>query len=81
MLTATVYGLLASSGFIVGVLIGLLAAPPRRLVAAVIAFGSGILVSALTFDLMQEAFEEGSPTFAIGGGQERHRSEQPGARL
>lgn len=67
MLTATVYGLLASSGFLVGVLIGLLTSPPRRLVAAVIAFGSGILVSALTFDLMQEAFEEGSPPFAIAG--------------
>jgi ZIP family zinc transporter len=58
---------LASSGFLVGVLIGLVTSPPRRLVAAVIAFGSGILVSALTFDLMQEAFEEGSPAFAIGG--------------
>jgi ZIP family zinc transporter len=67
MLTALVYGLLASSSFLIGMGIGLLCSPPRRLVAAVIAFGSGVLVSALTFELMQEAFEEGSPAFAIGG--------------
>ena len=67
MMTAAVYGLLASSGFIVGVIIGLVSSPPRRLIASVIAFGSGILVSALTFDLIEEAFEVGSPAFAIGG--------------
>ena len=66
-MTAAVYGLLASSGFIIGVIIGLVTSPPRRLIASVIAFGSGILVSALTFDLMEEAFAVGSPTFAIGG--------------
>ncbi|MBA2277128.1 MAG: ZIP family zinc transporter [Chloroflexia bacterium] len=37
------------------------------MIAAVIAFGSGVLVSPLTFELMEEAFAEGSPTFAIGG--------------
>ena len=67
MLTAMLYGLLASSGFIIGALIGLFTTPPRRVVAGVIAFGSGILVSALTFDLMEEAFEKGHPAFAIGG--------------
>jgi len=37
--------------------------PPRRLLAVVIAFGAGVLVSALTFDLMGEAFEhETGPT-------------------
>jgi zinc transporter, ZIP family len=67
VITATVYGLLASSGFVVGVLIGLLTAPPRRVIAVVVAFGSGILVSALSFELMAEAFEKGSPAFTIGG--------------
>ena len=67
MLTATIYGLLASAGFLVGMVIGLLFSPPRRLVASVIAFGSGVLVSALTFELMEEAFAEGSPAFTIGG--------------
>ena len=67
MITAAVYGMLASSGLLVGALIGILSTPPRRLVAAVTAFGSGVLVSALSFDLMGEAFALGSPTFVIVG--------------
>ena len=67
MLTALLYGVLASSGLLVGVAIGLVTSPPRRLIAAVVAFGSGVLVSALTFELMEEAFAEGSPAFTIGG--------------
>jgi ZIP family zinc transporter len=65
--TAAVYGVLASSSFLIGVVVGLLTSPPRRLVAAIIAFGAGVLVSALTFDLMREAFDTGSGPFAISG--------------
>jgi ZIP family zinc transporter len=67
VLIALLYGVLASSGLLIGAVIGLVTAPPRRLVAAVVAFGSGVLVSALTFELMEEAFTEGSPAFTIGG--------------
>jgi ZIP family zinc transporter len=67
MVTAAVYGLLASSSFVVGVLLGLATKPPRRLLAAVIAFGAGVLVSALTFDLMGEAFERETGAYAITG--------------
>ena len=66
MLTALLYGLLTSSGIIVGVAIRLLTTPPRRLVAAIIAFGSGMLVVALTFALMEEAFATGSAPYTIG---------------
>jgi ZIP family zinc transporter len=65
--TAVLYGALASAGFLIGAAIGLLAMPPRRLVAAVVAFGSGVLVSALTFELMEEAFRDGHPAVTIGG--------------
>ena len=61
MLTAALYGLAASSGLLIGAIIGLVTAPSRRTVAGIIAFGSGVLVSALTFELMEEAFAEGSP--------------------
>ncbi|CAA9472255.1 MAG: Integral membrane protein, partial [uncultured Solirubrobacteraceae bacterium] len=54
-------------GFIVGLIIGLLTSPPRRLIAAVVAFGSGVLVSALTFELMLEAFEKGSAPYVVAG--------------
>jgi zinc transporter, ZIP family len=67
VITAALYGLLASSGLLVGALIGMLTTPPRQLVAAVTAFGSGVLVSALSFDLMGEAFALGDPAFVIVG--------------
>jgi zinc transporter, ZIP family len=59
--------LLASSGLLIGAIIGLVATPSRRIVAAIIAFGSGVLVSALTFELMEEAFEKGHPAFVVAG--------------
>jgi zinc transporter, ZIP family len=67
MATAAIYGLLASSSLVVGVLLGLATKPPRRLLAVVIAFGAGVLVSALTFDLMGEAFERETGAYAITG--------------
>jgi zinc transporter, ZIP family len=67
MAVAVIYGLLASSSFLIGVTVGLLTTPPRRVVAAIIAFGAGVLVSALTFDLMREAFDTGGAPFAITG--------------
>jgi ZIP family zinc transporter len=65
--TAAIYGALASSSFVIGVVLGLITSWPRRLVASVIAFGAGVLVSALTFELMQEAFEAGGAVFTITG--------------
>jgi ZIP family zinc transporter len=65
--TALLYGSLASSSFVIGVVVGLFASPPRRVVAAVIGFGAGVLVSALTFDLMREAFDTGGAIYAVVG--------------
>lgn len=66
MIDALVYGLLANSGLLVGAAIGLVTTPSRRVIASVMAFGAGVLVSALTFDLMTEAFEgEGSPVAVV----------------
>ena len=67
MTTALLYGLIASSGFLIGVLLGLFTAPPRRLLAGVIAFGAGTLVCALTFELMEEAFETGTTAWSLAG--------------
>ena len=67
MLIAVLYGLLACSGFFVGVGIGLVVDPPRRVVAVIMAFGGGVLVSALTFDLMAEAEAEGNAAYVIAG--------------
>lgn len=67
MLTALIFGAVASSAFVLGVLIGLFTSPPRRLVAAILAFGGGVLVSALAFELIQEAVEKGNTWFVTGG--------------
>jgi ZIP family zinc transporter len=67
MLRAALYGFPASSGLLNGMLVGLVSSPPRRLVASIVAFGCGILVSTLTFDLMEEAYEPGHPAFVVGG--------------
>src|SRR3712207_1160566 len=67
MAQALLFGLLASSAFPIGVALGLFLNLPRRLIAAVIAFGAGVLVVALTGELMAEAVEEGSVGWAMSG--------------
>ena len=65
------WGLVAGSALLVGAAIGYLATLPRRLIAAVMAFGSGVLISALSFDLMDEAYHRGgfdSTAFGFVGG-------------
>jgi zinc transporter, ZIP family len=52
-------GFVGGSALVIGAAIAYAVAVPTRVVAAVMAFGSGVLISALSFDLMQEAFESG----------------------
>lgn len=58
-LLAGLWGLLAGSALLLGAALGYFARVPRRLIAAVMAFGSGVLISALSFDLMDEAYKRG----------------------
>lgn len=67
MLEAGLWGLGAASALIVGALIGLSAKVPRRLVALTMAFGTGALISALAFDLTEDAFAHGG-TLPVAGG-------------
>ncbi|MBZ6379151.1 hypothetical protein B5C34_09215 [Pacificimonas flava] len=67
MTGALLYGLLASSAFPIGVLVGLFVKLPKKLLASIIAFGAGTLVVALTFELMSEAIAEASVLPAMGG--------------
>jgi zinc transporter, ZIP family len=66
-MTALLFGMLASAAFPIGVALGLLFHIPRRLLAIIIAFGAGVLVVALTGELMAEAVEEGAIVSAMGG--------------
>lgn len=58
-LEAGLWGLLAGSALVIGAALGFWLALPQRLVAAIMAFGSGVLISALSFDLMDEAYRQG----------------------
>jgi ZIP family zinc transporter len=53
------WGLVAGSALLVGAAVGYFSSIPQRLTAAVTAFGSGVLISALAFELMDEAFRRG----------------------
>jgi ZIP family zinc transporter len=56
---AGLWGLLGGSALIAGALGGFFLRLRQRLVAAVMAFGSGVLISALSFELMEAAYERG----------------------
>jgi ZIP family zinc transporter len=56
---AAFWGLVAGSALILGSVIGYFARVPQRVIAAVTAFGGGVLISALSFDLMDEALHRG----------------------
>jgi ZIP family zinc transporter len=58
-LQAGVWGWIAGSALLIGALFGYFSETSRRVTAAVMAFGSGVLISALSMDLMQDAFKKG----------------------
>ncbi|MGE5315859.1 MAG: ZIP family metal transporter [Acidobacteriota bacterium] len=61
------WGLLAGSALLIGAAIAYFFKVPPRLIAAVMAFGSGVLISALAFELMDEAYKQGGfDSTAIG---------------
>ena len=59
LLIAGLAGLLSGLALVVGALVAWFAAIPRTVVALVMAFGAGVLISALAFDLVDEATESG----------------------
>lgn len=58
-LQAGLWGVLAGGALVVGALIAWFVKVPRSVVASVMAFGAGVLISALAFDLVAEAESKG----------------------
>jgi ZIP family zinc transporter len=58
-LEAAFWGFVAGAALLLGAGAGYLAAVPRRVVAGIMGFGGGVLISALAFDLMDEAYRRG----------------------
>jgi ZIP family zinc transporter len=59
VVTALLYGLAASSALLIGAAVGTRWDPPRKVTGVLLAFASGALVSALAFELFEEAFALG----------------------
>jgi zinc transporter, ZIP family len=51
------WGFIASIPLLIGSTVAIFVNVPRQIVASIMAFGSGVLIAALSFSLMQEAFE------------------------
>ncbi len=64
---AGAWGLVAGSALVIGAALGYLVPIKQRTVAGIMAFGSGVLISALSFDLMNEAFKQGGIWPAASG--------------
>lgn len=66
-LLATLWGWIAGSSLLLGAFFGYQFNLSPRIISAVMAFGSGVLVSALSFELMDEAFKIGGIFFTGAG--------------
>ena len=51
------WGTLAASSLVIGALVALRFHLSLRVIGLIMGFGAGVLISALSFDLVQEAFE------------------------
>jgi len=66
-LEAGLWGLLGGGALVLGALVAWFVHVPQVVIASVMAFGSGVLISAVAFDLMAEAADTGGlPSTAIG---------------
>lgn len=61
------WGFVAGAALIIGAAVAYFVRVPARLIAGIMAFGAGVLISALSFDLMDEAYHRGGfDSTAIG---------------
>jgi len=61
------WGLAAGGALVVGALVAWFVRVPQQVVAGIMAFGAGVLISALAFDLVDEAERRGGLGATIGG--------------
>jgi ZIP family zinc transporter len=56
---AGIWGVVAGSALVIGALVAYFVNVSQRITAMIMAFGSGVLISALSFELMNEAYSTG----------------------
>jgi ZIP family zinc transporter len=57
--SAGLWGLAGASSLVIGAAIAYLVRLPQRVTAGIMAFGCGVLISAVAYDLLEDGFEEG----------------------
>ena len=62
------WGLLAASSLVIGAVVALLFRIPLRVIGLIMGFGAGVLISAVAFDLVEEAAEKSSGHGAVVAG-------------
>ncbi|MGI8595714.1 MAG: ZIP family metal transporter [Thermoleophilaceae bacterium] len=67
MLTAGLWGLLGGSSLLLGAVVGLWLDVSQRVIGLVMAFGAGVLISAVAFELTSESYRTGGAAAVIGG--------------
>jgi ZIP family zinc transporter len=71
VLTAAFWGAVGGISLLIGAVVGLVASPRQRVIGLVMGFGAGVLISALAFDLTDEAYRRGgvdAVAFGLAGG-------------
>lgn len=66
-LQAGLWGWLAASSLLLGAAIGLLVRLPRKAVASIMAYGSGVLIAAICFEQLPDALRMGGHLATLGG--------------
>ncbi|MGL4316135.1 MAG: ZIP family metal transporter [Pseudomonas sp.] len=66
-LQAGLWGLLAASSLLIGALLGVFLRLPQKVVASIMAYGSGVLVAAICFEQIPEALRLGGHLPTLGG--------------
>jgi ZIP family zinc transporter len=73
------WALLGASSLIVGALIAFAVPIPRKVLGFVLAFGAGVLTSAVAYELVEEAVTVSADSYAVGLGFARARSSSTSA--
>jgi ZIP family zinc transporter len=66
MLEATIIGFISGSAILIGALFGLYLKIGHKTIATIMAFGAGVLISALSIDLMNDGFEQSKEPITMG---------------
>jgi len=67
MVMSAIWGFVAGSALLLGAFFGYYINIPQRYVATIMAFGAGVLMSAVSFELLDEAYALGGPAHLVAG--------------